>query len=47
VGAKACQIKIQNYASPPKRPPVKMIKEDFPANVKALVRLLKEEAKVI
>jgi len=47
VGAKASRIKIQKYASPPKRPPVKMIKEDFPANVKALVRLLKEEAKVI
>jgi len=26
---------------------VKMIKEDFPENVKALVKLLKEEAKVI
>jgi len=33
--------------SPPKRTPVKMIKEDFPENVKSLVKLLKEEAKVI
>jgi electron transfer flavoprotein beta subunit len=40
-------IKIKNYISPPKRPPVKMIKEDFPENVKILVKLLREEAKVI
>lgn len=40
-------VKIQKYLPPPKRPPVKMIKEDFPENVKTLVRLLKEEAKAI
>jgi electron transfer flavoprotein beta subunit len=47
VGGQAAKIKIQKYLSPPKRTPVKMIKEDFPENVKALVKLLKEEAKVI
>ena len=46
-GGQAAKIKIQKYLPPPKRPPVKMIKEDFPENVKALVKLLKEEAKVI
>jgi electron transfer flavoprotein beta subunit len=40
-------IKIERYLPPPKRPPVKMIKEDFPENVKTLVKLLREEAKVI
>ena len=40
-------IKIQKYVPPPKRPPVKMIKEDFPENVRVLVKLLREEAKVI
>ncbi len=40
-------IKIEKYVPPPKRPPVKMIKEDFPENVRALVKLLREEAKVI
>jgi len=47
VGGQAVKIKVQKYLAPPKRPPVKMIKEDFPENVKALVKLLKEEAKVI
>jgi len=47
VGGQAAKIKIQKYLSPPKRTPVKMIKEDFPENVKSLVKLLKEEAKVI
>lgn len=47
VGTGATKVKIQKYSPPPKRPPVKMIKEDFPENVKALVKLLKEEAKVI
>ncbi|NWF93481.1 MAG: electron transfer flavoprotein subunit beta/FixA family protein [Syntrophaceae bacterium] len=39
--------RVRRYFSPPKRPPVRMIKEDFPENVKTLVKLLKEEAKVI
>jgi electron transfer flavoprotein alpha/beta subunit len=47
VGSQAVKIKVQKYLPPPKRPPVKMIKEDFPENVKTLVKLLKEEAKVI
>ena len=47
VGGQALKIKVQKYFSPPKRPPVKMIREDFPDNVKVLVKLLKEEAKVI
>jgi len=41
------KVKIQKYFSPPKRSPVRMIKEDFPENVKVLVKLLKQEAKVI
>jgi electron transfer flavoprotein beta subunit len=47
VGIQAAKIKVQKYFPQPKRPPVKMIKEDFPENVKVLVKLLKEEAKVI
>mgnify|MGYP001089396932 CR=1 FL=1 len=47
VGRHAAKIKVRKYLSPPKRKPVKMIKEDFPENVKRLVKLLKEEAKVI
>jgi electron transfer flavoprotein beta subunit len=47
VGGQAAKIKVQKYLAPPKRPPVKMIKDDFPENVKVLVKLLKEEAKVI
>ncbi len=47
VGPKAAKVKIQRYSPPPKRPPVRMIKEDFPENVKMLVILLREEAKVI
>jgi electron transfer flavoprotein beta subunit len=47
VGGKAAKIKVQKYLPPPKRPPVKMIKEDFPENVKTLVKLLREEAKII
>jgi electron transfer flavoprotein beta subunit len=46
VGGQSAKIKIQKYLSAPKRPPVKMIKEDFPENVKVLVKLLKEEAKI-
>jgi electron transfer flavoprotein alpha/beta subunit len=47
VGGQAAKIKVQKYLPPPKRPPVKMVKEDFPENVKTLVKLLREEAKVI
>jgi len=47
VGLSSAKIKVSKYSPPPKRSPVKMIKEDMPENVKTLVRLLKEEAKVI
>ena len=47
VGAQAARMKVRKYFSPPKRPPVKMIKDDFPENVRTLVKLLREEAKVI
>jgi len=47
VGAQAARIKVRKYFPPPKRPPVRMIKDDFPENVKTLVKLLREEAKVI
>jgi electron transfer flavoprotein beta subunit len=47
VGGTAARVKVLKYSPPAKRPPVKMIKEDFPENVKILVKLLKEEAKVI
>jgi electron transfer flavoprotein beta subunit len=47
VGAQAAKVKVRKYLAPPKRPPVKMLKEDFPENVKTLVKLLREEAKVI
>ncbi len=47
VGSPAIQAKVIRYLPPPKRPPVKMIKEEFPDNVRTLVRLLREDAKVI
>ena len=47
IGAQAARIKVRKYLSSPKRPPVRMIKEDFPENLKILVKLLREEAKVI
>lgn len=46
-GSQAARAKVQRFLPPPKRPPVKMIKEDFPENVKRLVKLLREEAKAI
>ncbi len=47
VGNQASAMKVLKYFPPPKRPPVRMIKDDFPENVKTLVKLLREEAKVI
>ena len=47
VGLSSAKVKVRKYLQPPKRPPVKLIKEDFPENVKILVKLLREEAKVI
>ncbi len=46
-GGQGAKMKVRKYLPPPKRPPIRMIKEDFPDNVKTLVKLLKEEAKVI
>jgi len=46
-GSQAAKVKVRKYLPPPKRPPVRMIKEDFPENLKVLVKLLREEAKVI
>jgi electron transfer flavoprotein alpha/beta subunit len=46
-GGQAAKIKVRKYLPPPKREPARMIKEDFPENLKILVKLLKEEAKVI
>jgi len=46
-GGQAAKTKVRKYLPPPKRPPVRMIKEDFPENLKILVKLLREEAKVI
>ncbi len=47
VGPHSAKIKLNRYFPPPKRPPVRIIKDDFPENVKVLVKLLREEAKVI
>lgn len=47
VGEVGQKIKILKYAPPPQRSTAKMIEEDFPENVKHLVQLLKEEAKVL
>ena len=47
VGAQVAKVNVRKYFAPPKRPPVKVINEDFPENVKTLVKLLREEAKVI
>jgi len=41
------KIKIVRLSSPPPRPSGKKIEGDFPANVKTLVQLLRNEAKVI
>jgi len=47
VGSQGAKVKVRKYFPPPKRAPVKMVKGDFPENVKTLVKLLREEAKVI
>jgi electron transfer flavoprotein beta subunit len=39
--------KIAKYYPPKKRPPVKMIEEEFPKNVEVLVKILREQEKVI
>ncbi|HET6348146.1 MAG TPA: electron transfer flavoprotein subunit beta/FixA family protein [Candidatus Krumholzibacteria bacterium] len=47
VGAAGCLTKLIKYHTLPERPPVKMIPGDAAAQAKELVRLLREEAKVI
>lgn len=40
VGSQGSKVKVRKYFPPPRRAPVKMIKENFPGNVKTLVKLL-------
>jgi electron transfer flavoprotein beta subunit len=47
VGPQAAKVKVQKYFPPSRRPPVRFIQEDFPENLRMLVKLLREEAKVI
>jgi electron transfer flavoprotein beta subunit len=47
VGAAAAQSKIDKYLPLPERPPVKMIEGEAADQAKELVRLLREEAKVV
>lgn len=47
VGLEGAKIRVRRFFPPPKRAAVRMIQEDFPLNVKTLVKLLREEAKVI
>ena len=41
------KIKIVKFYPPGKRPPVKMIEEEFPKNIGVLVKILREKEKVI
>jgi electron transfer flavoprotein beta subunit len=43
----APKLELVRYESPSQRGPVTMAKGDFPANVDSLVRLLRDEARVI
>jgi hypothetical protein len=45
VGLSSAKVKVQKYLPPPKRPLVKVIKEDFPDNVKTLVKLERKKPK--
>jgi electron transfer flavoprotein beta subunit len=47
VGIPGQKVRLLKYVDPPKRSAVKMIDEDFPENVKHLVKLLREEAKTL
>jgi len=47
VGEAGQRVKILKYVPPPQRSSAKMMEEDFPENVKHLVKLLKEEAKAL
>ena len=41
------KTKILKFYPPGKRPPVKMIEEEFPKNIEVLVKILREQEKVI
>jgi electron transfer flavoprotein beta subunit len=43
----AAAIEVKAYRPPPDRKPVKMVAGDFPENVRTLVGLLRDEAKVL
>jgi len=47
VGEKGAKSKVVKYALPPERKAGKIIQSDFPQNVQDLVKLLREEAKII
>ena len=47
VGAGDARIRFKNFQMPPEKPAVKMISGDAAAQASALVKLLREEAKVI
>lgn len=47
VGEKGAKTKVLKYSLPPERKAGKIIQADFPENVKQLVKLLREEAKII
>jgi len=47
VGKAGQKVQILKYEPPPKRSSATMMDEDFPENVKHLVKLLREEAKVL
>jgi electron transfer flavoprotein beta subunit len=47
VGASGSKVKIRKYSPPPSRPPGKMVPGELAEAAKELVRLLREEAKII
>ncbi|MBW2056726.1 MAG: electron transfer flavoprotein subunit beta/FixA family protein [Deltaproteobacteria bacterium] len=47
VGERGRKVRILRYLPPPKRSKAMRIEEDFPDNVRRLVRLLREEAKAL
>ena len=47
VGASGQKVRVLKYEPPPQRSSATMVEEDFPENVKHLVKLLQEEAKVV
>jgi electron transfer flavoprotein alpha/beta subunit len=47
VGAAGAKMKILKYSSPPSRPPGKIVSGELLEAAQKLVKLLREEAKVI